>query len=142
MTELFVDTNIVLRLLTNEPRDLADRAVALLNEADVRRLKVVLTSVTLAEAVYVLESVYARARGHVAGELIDVIASDIFVVPERAILIQALLWYRDIARLDFADAYVASVAHTRTDAAVLSFDRGMRRISGIRMIDRPEELAR
>ena len=53
-----VDAHILLRYLTEEPRDLADRVAAVLEAAERRRIGLVVAALTVAEGVYLLESVY------------------------------------------------------------------------------------
>ena len=45
-----------------------------------------------------------------AERLIDLISASILRIPEQSTLAQALVWYRNIGSLHFADAYVAAVA--------------------------------
>ena len=58
MREAIVDAHILLRHLTDEPRDLVDRVAAVLKAAERRRIGLVVAPLTVAEGVYVLESVY------------------------------------------------------------------------------------
>jgi predicted nucleic acid-binding protein len=141
MREAIVDANVLLRFLTNEPRELADRAALLLEAAEERNVDLVVPALILAEVVYVLESVYSWPRTDIAARLLDLIGSEVFVVPERAAVIQSLLWYRDVTGIHFADAYLAGVASDRGDACLLSLDRRLQRIPGIRLVRHPDELA-
>jgi predicted nucleic acid-binding protein len=141
MHEAFVDANVLLRFLTNEPREPADRAALLLEAAEERNVDLVVPALILAEVAYVLESVYIWPRTDIAARLLDLIGSEVFVVPERAAVIQSLLWYRDVAGIHFADAYLAGVAGDRGDACLLSLDRRLHRIPGIRLVQHPDELA-
>jgi predicted nucleic acid-binding protein len=132
--EAIVDANILLRLLTNEPRDLADRVEAILERASASNVRLRVNSITLAEVVYVLASFYKWNRDGIADRLSYLVTSSKFWFPEEAILLEALRWYKSVPQLHFADAYVASVALMQQHGAVLSFDREFRRIPGLAII--------
>lgn len=136
MTDAVVDANILLRYLTGAPPALAERAQKLLNAAEQRDVRLIVAALTLAEVVFVLEHTYRWPRKTLAEGLGRLLASDVFFFPEAAILERALTWYRDIPRLHFADAYVAAVAAER-QAAVVSFDRELKRLHELTVVDTP-----
>lgn len=140
MNEAILDANVLLRFLTDEPRDLADRAAAILDLARSRRTTLLVTSLTLAEVVYVLDSVYGWERATIVERLIELISADVFWFPEEEILRRALAWYRDVSRVHFADAYVAATAMTRSNRVVISFDQGLKRIPGLTIVHDVEDL--
>ena len=89
---------------------MADRVVAVFEAAERHQVALAVTSLTLADVVYVLESVYKWERRTMAERLIDLISASVLRIPEQSTLAQALVWYGDIGNLHFADAYVAAVA--------------------------------
>lgn len=139
MDDAILDANILLRYLTNEPQDLAERVVHLLEAADARRISLMVAPLTLGEVVFVLESVYKWKRREIADRLLNLIDASVMEFMEQRTIVQALAWYRDTGGLHFADAYLASLAATRADF-VISMDRGLRRVPGIKIVDRPEDL--
>ena len=68
---LLIDTNVLIRLLTQDPPDQAARAEALVAAADPDSL--ILTEMILAECAYVLESAYRLPRDEVAVKLLEAI---------------------------------------------------------------------
>ncbi len=134
MTEAVVDANVLLRYLTGDPAALAERAQKVLQEAEARRVRLVVTSLTVAEVVFVLEHVYRWSRGTIAEGLLKLLTARVFQIPEVAALERAIGWYRNVRRLHFADAYVAAIAASR-QAAVISFDRELKRLRGLTVID-------
>jgi predicted nucleic-acid-binding protein len=134
--EAVVDANVLLRYLTGEPTTLATRAQRVLEEAEARGVRLVVTSLTLAEVVFVLEHVYRWSRRTIVDGLLKLLAAGVFHVPEVATMERAINWYRDIRRLHFADAYVAAVAAT-LHAAVISFDRELARLRELTVIADP-----
>jgi predicted nucleic acid-binding protein len=142
MNEVLADANVLVRFLINEPPDLAEQAAELLVTAGEERVDVVVPPIIVAEIVYALHSVYKLPRDEVSSRLLGLIDADILVVWERDLIIRSLLWWRDISGVGFADAYLAAIADARRDAAVMSFDREMTRIPGIRLVQEPEQLKR
>ncbi|MCL4370087.1 MAG: PIN domain-containing protein [Chloroflexi bacterium] len=142
MREAVLDANVLLRYLTDEPREMADRVAAILEAGESQRISLVLAPLTLAEVVYVLESVYRWPRKEIADRLLDLISASVLTVLEQDSLSQALTWYHDLGGLDFADAYIAAVAAVRGHGQVVSFDRHLQRVPGITAIQDPAQLQR
>lgn len=138
MREAILDANILLRYLTDEPRELADRAVAILEQAEDQATALIVAPLTLAEVIYVLESVYRWPRIDIAQRLVSLISESSLVFIDEATVVQSLTWYRDRAGLDFADAYVAALAIERGHATVISFDRDLKRLPGITVVQDPD----
>jgi len=141
LTEAVLDANVLLRYLTDEPRELADRAITILDSARSQGVNPLVTSMTVAEVVYVLESVYEWPREVIAERLTELILAEVLTFPEQQRLIQTLAWYREFSSVHFADAYVAATATSTTDQVVISFDRGLRRIPGLRLVQHIDELS-
>src|ERR1700737_63224 len=104
--ETLVDANILLRYLTDEPRDLADRAGELLQAAESAGITLWVAPPTVAEMVYVLESVYLWDHSQIADHLLALIDAGVAVILEHEVVRQALIWYHNIRGLDFEDAYI------------------------------------
>lgn len=137
MHDALVDANILLRYLTDEPPELAERAFTLLKAAEQAALPLIVAPMILAEVVYVLESVYVWPRADIADGLLRLVDASVLLFLEQRVLIRTLILYRDIRQLDFADAYLAALAESRGDSAVLSFDRDLARITHLTVIDDP-----
>ncbi len=90
--------------------------------------------------VYVLRSVYGWDRATIAERLLNLVNSKVFTVLEQRALVQTLQWYRTGHGLGFADAYVAAVARARGHGSVISFDRGLRHIPGIALVQDAADL--
>ena len=83
---MLLDTNILVRHLTGEPTDQADRATTLLRNAE----SLELPSLIVAELVYVLESVYEQTRSQVAALVRSALAHPPVAAPEEAVLLRAI----------------------------------------------------
>jgi len=128
----FVDTNILVRHLTGEPPDMAQRATRYL--ATERGL--LLADLVVAETVYVLESFYGAPRGQVAEAIRSLIAFDSIVCVDPALLLRVVEVY-ETDRLDFAEAYLVASAESTEVCRVASFDKAIDRIDTVERVEPP-----
>lgn len=128
----FVDTNVLVRHLTGDPPDLAERATAYLGTEP----ELLLTDLAVAETVYVLESFYAAPRDQVGEAVRSLVAFDSIVCVDPALLLRAVEVY-ETDRIDFAEAYLVACAETTGIGRVASFDRSIDRVNTIERIEPP-----
>lgn len=128
----FIDTNVIVRHLTGDPPEMAQRATRFL--ASEREL--LLTDLVAAETVYVLESFYRAPRGQVAEAIRSLIAFDSIVCVDAALLLRAVEIY-ETDGLDFAEAYLIACAESTEVRRVASFDRSIDRVDTIERIEPP-----
>ena len=137
MIEAVVDANILLRLLTGKPPEQAARAREILDLALQRSIAVLLAPMILAEVAYVLSRVYGWPRSSVVDGLIELLDTEPLVVLDRPVVERMLRWFREHQAFDLPDAYVAALAADRGHGNMISFDRALRRITAIHLIDTP-----
>lgn len=123
----FVDANVLVRHLTGDPPEQAERATRYLRDAD----ELLLPDLILAEVAYVLESFYETPRAQVATTLRAVLAFPAIRVIDADLLQRAIELY-DLLRLDFADAFLVASAERTGISVIASFDRGIDRATTIR----------
>lgn len=126
----FVDTNILVRHLTGDPPDMAERATAYLAQAS----ELYLTDLVVAETVYVLESFYEAPRHKIATAMRSLISMRSVVTVDAALLLRTIEVYEN-DRLDFADAYLVACAESTGIGRVASFDRAIDRVGTIKPIE-------
>lgn len=90
-----------------------------------------LTDLVLAECVYVLESFYEVERARVAELMRAALALPSIETVDAGLLLRALEVYEN-DRLDFVEAYLVAQAEATGLKEILSFDRSIDRIPGIR----------
>jgi predicted nucleic acid-binding protein len=115
-----LDTSVVVRYLTYDPPDMAVRAAAIIEGASV----VGVSTVVLAEAAYVLRSVYRVSRLMIVDGLVDLLCRQ-NVAPhglERQLVIDALRLCRASGRVSIPDALLWAEARSSGANAVYSFD--------------------
>jgi len=120
MAYIWVDANVILRFITGDPPEMAQKALALMAGAEKGETALRLSHIVAAEVVWVLSSFYKYSKKEIAETMITFINADGIYPDNPDLLIQAL---KDMAdnNVDFADAYLAAIARARSEA-VCSFD--------------------
>ncbi len=126
----FVDSNILVRHLTGDPPDQAQRATEFLRSGQ----NLVVVDLVVAEVVYVLESVYELERERVAELVRAIVGFRPVVVADEAFLLRTLEIYEQY-RIHFAESYLAACAELSGVGVVASFDRGIDRVPTIQRIE-------
>lgn len=116
----FVDTNLVIRYLTNDEPSLAERAARVIDSDS----PVYLTDVVIAEIGYVLTSIYDMQRTVVIDHLIALLQKrNIRTFGfDKNLALQALILCRPSHRVSFADAMLWASARS-ANGAIYTFDR-------------------
>ena len=127
MTTVWVDANVLLRLLTNQPPALARKAQSLMRRAAEGELLLVISVVVLAEVVWVLRSrYYGYKPTRIASELQDLVTADGISMEGGDDVVEALALMAD-HNVDVAEAYLAAVA-VRRQEPVATLDADLRRL--------------
>lgn len=132
MSEVWLDTNVILRFLLGEPVGHFERARRLMRRAAAGEVVARVAHVTVAEVVWVLASAYERDPATIAESLGAFIRADGISVEDADLVLDALrrMAERNVA---FVDAYVAAVARHH-DEPVATFDADFRRLE-VELID-------
>ena len=114
-----LDTNVLVRIITNDDRAQAARAATFLREQE----RVFIPKTVLLELEWVLRSAYRIEPSAVVSALRDIMSVSNVEIEDEAVVTQAIEWYEK--RMDFADAlHVASAGRERKFA---TFDNRLRR---------------
>lgn len=119
-TRAFLDTNMVIRYLTGQPREQADRADGIIN--GVRALLV--SDVVLVETAYVLRTQYRVSREAIIDQLIDLVQRENILVYaiDKDLALQGLRMCRPSGRVSVADAMLWAAARTAGASTIYTFD--------------------
>lgn len=123
-----LDANVVLRHLTGQPPEMAARATAALVDAAPRSL--VLTDLTVAEIVYVLQGPYSRPRDEIA-RVIEAVLSLVSIAVDNEALLRRTVEHYGQRNMDWPDAYLVALVEQRHLDGLLSFDRLDAKIVGL-----------
>lgn len=128
-----LDTNIIIRYVTQDNPEQATRAYRLLQQLEAGDLSLVTTEGVLIEAVQVLSSrnLYNLPRQEIATHLSAVILLQGLKLPNKRMYLRALELYTSFPHLDFVDALNVAHMERAGDTAIVSFDRDFDRVPGI-----------
>ena len=127
---VLVDTNVLVRHLTQDSPELGPRATLLLFTSD----QLHLPDVIFAETIYVLQSVYAATRERIAQSMRSVLGIASIEAEHPKLLVRALDVYEG-QRVDFADAYLVALAEASGIRTIASFDRSLDRIETVNRVE-------
>jgi len=122
----WLDTNVLLRLVTKAPEDLFRKALELVGEAEVGRFSLAVHPLHVAEATYVMKSLYRYSRAQIRQELGTVLRLLALEVSDEEEVLAALDLMAE-QNVDFDDAYLALWASRRGEG-VASFDQDFARL--------------
>ena len=134
MKKALIDSNVVLRYLTKDPPKMAEAALRTLDDAQNGKISLLLTVLTVAEVVWVLESFYGYSKAKIAETMGQFLFCDGLEVEDLDLITEALTLYQG-KNLDFADAFLATIALRRGPQAIYSFDQHFNRIPGITRLE-------
>ncbi|WP_397547913.1 PIN domain-containing protein [Rhodothermus marinus] len=120
----WLDTNVLVRLITRQPEEMFRRTVAFLRKAEANRYTLSVHPLHVAEAIYVLRGVYGFSLERLLTDLRHVLRLRLLEVDEHVLEALALM---ERHRVDFDDAFLAVLASSRGES-VLSFDRDFARL--------------
>jgi predicted nucleic acid-binding protein len=132
-----LDTNVLIRFLRQDHPTMGPAARGLFQAAARGEVRLLLEESIVAEAVYVLQSVYRQSRSQIADALQALVRRAPAVQTERAaVLGDALNRYRQQTQVDFADALLAALAVAK-QIPVASFDRDLDRFDDVTRFEPP-----
>ena len=130
MTRYLLDTNVLLRFLRDDHVRLSPAARVLFSEASDGKCVLVLTEVTVAETVWVLQSRYKTHRAEIAQALRKVVISAGVRCIRQEEMIDALNRFAS-TNCDFLDCYLAALAVASGDH-VATFDEDFDRFDDVK----------
>ena len=128
-----IDTNILLRLWLNDDPGQSKRLDVLLAQHGQAPGAVLVTDVVLAEAVWTLKSAYDQDKAAQLLAVRSLLDEPAFAFEDRAAVPQALALF-EAATCGFSDCLVAAKHASRGCAFTATFDRGMRKLPGVRLV--------
>ena len=129
----FLDTNVVIRYLTQDDPDQSKRAKAILDQVQAGKLQVTTSETVLGELVFVLSSkrLYQLPREEIRLYLSAIIGMKGLRLANKRMYLRALELYATLPRLDFADALSVAEMERRKLTTIISFDEDFDGIEGI-----------
>ncbi|HMR34287.1 MAG TPA: type II toxin-antitoxin system VapC family toxin [Geminicoccus sp.] len=129
-----LDTNILVRLLTDDDPVQAGAAQRLLETEASAQSPAFVDRVALVELVWVLQRRYGYGRDAVADAVVALLRSPVLRLEDPARVIDAVRIYRD-STADFADVMLVLGARAAGCEALATFDRGAARLDGALLLE-------
>lgn len=129
-----LDANVVIRHLTRDDPERAERARALFKDVENSRLQVAVLEASVAEIVYVLSSkrLYNLPRTQVRQLLAPLLALRGIKLAHKRTQLAALDLYAGRRNLSYVDALMAAHARRAGGADIVSFDADFDALEGVR----------
>lgn len=138
MADPYVDTDVIIRLLTGDDPGKQQRAASLFEKVERGELVVAAPDTVIADAVFVLSSprLYGLPREQVAALLSPLVRLPGFRVTGRRTVLRALAVYgHGPIKIDFGDAMVLASMQQSGSQSVYSFDADFDKFPGINRIE-------
>ncbi len=127
----YVDSNVLLRLVRKDDINQSERSERYVRTALANDLNLKVAAPTVSEFVYVLSG---PAMGYAREEVASAVGKLLllpFVIDDSDVIERALTLFKE-HHPDWDDCVVSAYALERAEGRLLSFDRGLRRIPGLR----------
>ena len=125
--KLLADTNIILRLLT---QDDAEQFRHISNMLESRKYELIITAVTITEACWILRNKAGRYKLNnetIGNIFLDLLAVE-NILPEDEHIRTALHLFTEVKNVDFVDCYL-SAKSKNSNTAVTTWDNDFRKLS-------------
>ncbi len=120
-----LDTNLLIRYLTNDDRAQYAKAKRLIDEAVERDERLLINGVVLCEVTWVLETAYEYSRAEIADALDRIFDTAQFEIERAPEARQALDDFRS-TKVGFADALIGRINRTLGATKSMTFDRDLK----------------
>lgn len=129
-----LDTNIIIRYLTNDDPVKAEACRRLIHAIHSGQEQVQTTESVIAEVVYILSSSkhYHLSHTDVVTNLAPIVQLRRLAIPRKRIIVRALALYRRYTHLDFEDCLNVATVERDTDPEIVSYDRGFDKVPEVR----------
>jgi predicted nucleic acid-binding protein len=130
----FIDTDVIIRLLTGDDPLKQQKSAKLFEQIEEGTLTVAAPDTVVADAVFVLSSprLYKLPHQEVAALLLPLVRLPHFHVKNRRTVLAALALYGSSpAKLDFGDAMIAASMQQSGSGTLYSFDAHFEKLPGI-----------
>ena len=120
--DVVIDTNLLVRYLTDDEPQKAKAVDALLNSAGKGEIKILIPSIVIAELVWVLESFYKMIADDITGLVEAILNTPGVDTQDRSVIKAALKLYRN-KKIDLVDAWIIEFAKTKGAKKIYTFDK-------------------
>lgn len=131
---VFLDTNVLVRHLTQDNAALSPRATSFLGRIERGEIRARIADTVIFETVFLLERRYGRSKLEIREALLSLLALPAIELPDKQRIGRAFELYTD-SRLSFADAYHVALMEQLGIDEIASFDKDFDSVPGIRRVE-------
>jgi len=135
VTACFLDTNILLRYLTQDIAEQGQRSAELVVRMARGEESVITTAMVFFETIYTLQSYYRYDRADIVPPIREILDLNTLVMEDKPVLRRALDIYLGVPALSIADCFHAAWAERHGATCIYSFDRGFDRLQDVTRIE-------
>ncbi len=117
-----VDTNVILRFLLADNKELYQRALAYFKKAETGKIKLIIPLIVLVQVIWVLYRSYSYDKSEIAKALIQLQNLKGVHILNREKFYQVLSIWLKIPGIDFIDAYILYMSR-KNNTPLLTFDK-------------------
>ena len=130
----FLDTNIIIRYLTQDDPGQAEKARKLLQRAEAKELTLTTCEGVIVEIVQVLSSrvLYNLPRDEIKKYLVNILSLSRLKLPHKRAYFRALDLYAAHGFLDFVDALNIAHMERQKISTIFTFDQDFDKIPGVK----------
>ena len=118
-----IDTNILVRYLTNDDLVQSNQVTALFIEYNGHEASIYINNIVLCELVWVLEKGYKYTTSQIAGALKLILQTPEFAFDNHQLLTQSVIEYERAGNADLSDIIISFVNNNAGCNATYSFDK-------------------
>ena len=133
---LILDTNVLLRYLTNDVPAKADDVEKLFKDAQSGVVKLFVSDICVAELVWTLQSFYKLQKSDIASKVTAIINTPGFYFSDERMLLDAIRRFSE-KNVDFIDAYNAALA-SKLKMKISSYDDDYRKFPDVSALEPPD----
>lgn len=122
MESFWVDTNIIIRFLTNDHDEHSPAARSIMQKVQNRHIQLYLNPIVVGECFRVLWKVYEHPKKDVSQRLVTLFSHSGFTSDDKELILEALHNSGKNSRLSFEDAYIAGKAKRHSEQKILMFN--------------------
>jgi len=130
----FIDTNIIIRFLTDDVPEKADACEEVFKREARKDERVFITDLVVAEIVWALESVYGLSKKEIQDKVEKILNTPNLFCLHKDIILGALILYAE-KDIDFIDAYNALILKEKGIKELYSYDRHYEQIEWLTRLE-------
>lgn len=124
--KVIIDTNVLLRVILNEPSDNFVKAKKIIDKIEQGELVAIVSELVIAECIWVLMSVYKKTKYEILPIITELLLRDNFEIRDKNIIAQSLQLFGQ-HNISWIDSYLYCLSKN-TDTELITFDVKLKKL--------------